>query len=257
MNKLLITVFICFGVSSAVTYAQVRTTVVTDNKTILLHDSAIDNVDPAEDLPEEDIDAEEIEIVTTAPEETSHTSPSLLHILVKNNDFYRVDKGQRGIFFIIQDFYTTGEKRTDPFLITNIEKAKQNNFDVFNYDNLGVNGLLIVWFKNSQVEQKGIYEQGNRKGLWVAWYENGQKRASGQYKEGLKEGQWTFWYQNGRRMQKGYYQADKKQGVWIFWYGNGRKKEAGRYRDDQKVERWSYWNNSGKLVKDIVKETNE
>lgn len=176
-------------------------------------------------------------------------------ILVQNKDFYRINKGSKGMFFIVQDFYSTGEKRTEPFLVADLEKAKKNEFDILSYDRMAINSSLIIWFNNGQVERKGVFDQGKRKGLWVSWYDNGQKRSSGHYKDGLREGTWTVWYQTGKRMQKGYFQTDRREGVWIYWYGNGKKKEAGRYNDDYRVERWNYWDDSGKLVKSEVKET--
>lgn len=184
-----------------------------------------------------------------------NNSPSNATILAENKDFYRISKGPKGMFFIVQDFYASGEKRTEPFLVSDIEKAKQDNFDLLTYDQMAINGLLITWFNNGQVERKGVFDQGKRKGLWVTWYDNGQKRASGHYKNGLKEGTWTVWYQSGNRMQKGYFQADRREGVWIYWYDiNGKKKEAGRYNNDYRVERWNYWNDKGSLVKSEIKE---
>lgn len=170
-------------------------------------------------------------------------------VLVKTDEFYRIEKRQRGLLVVVQDFYSTGEKRTDPYIITDKEKCKLANFSNIDYEEMGVNGLFISWFKSGQIEQKGVFDHGVRKGLWVIWYENGQKKSAGRYRSGLKEGQWTAWYQNGKRMQKGIYREGKREGVWIFWYGNGKKKEAGRYNEDQKVEQWSYWDQTGKMQK--------
>lgn len=184
-----------------------------------------------------------------AAEETAQPN----HILLKTDKFYRIEQKQTGLLFVIQDFYVTGEKRTDSFTVADKEKAKRAAFDNISYEDMGVTGLFISWFKTGQIEQKGVFDQGLRKGLWVLWYENGQKKSSGRYKNGLRDGQWTTWYQNGKRMQKGIYRAGKREGVWIFWYGNGEKKEAGRYSDDQKVEKWSYWDQTGKMQKnDLV-----
>lgn len=254
MKKLLVTVFVCLSVSNTVSYAQEQTTIVTEKESITTNKA---NTEQESAIESEPVVVSEVVETDDNKNIDQHPNQVILHILVQSDDFYRIDKGQKGIFFIIQDFYNSGEKRTDPYLITNIEEAKHQNFDAVNYDHMDVNGLLIVWFKNGQVEQKGVFDQGQRKGLWVSWYENGQKKSSGHYKEGLKEGQWTVWYQNGRRMQKGYYKADRREGVWIYWYGNGRKKEAGRYRQDERVERWSHWDDAGKLVKDVIEETVE
>lgn len=250
MKTLLVTVFICLSISNTVSYAQEQTTIVTENESITTHKT---NIQQAAANDESLVDSKQIDTEDNKkPDQQQQDNQVVLHILLQGDEYYRIDKGQKGVFFIIQDFYNSGEKRTDPYLITDIEQAKDHNFDAVSYDHMDVNGLLIIWFKNGQVKQKGVFDQGQRKGLWVSWYENGQKKTSGHYVAGLKEGQWTIWYQNGRRMQKGYYKADRREGVWIYWYGNGRKKEAGRYRQDERVERWSYWDDSGKLVKDTV-----
>lgn len=178
------------------------------------------------------------------------------HILVKTDNFLRIEKRQRGLLFVIQDFYITGERRSDPFIIADIDKAKRLAFDITSYENMGITGLFITWFKSGQIEQKGVFDQGFRKGLWVVWYENGQKKTAGRYKNGLREGPWTTWYENGKRMQKGIYREGKREGVWIFWYGNGKKKKAGRFSDDVKVEQWSYWDQSGKMIQDNVSPDN-
>ena len=180
-----------------------------------------------------------------------NSEPSLpSNVIGKNADFYRVNKGAKGIYFILQDFYISGEKRTDPYLVTDLDKMNNNHFDLLDYDRFPINGLLIVWFQNGLIQQKGVFNhECKRKGLWVSWYEDGQKKTSGRYQDNLKEGAWTVWYQNGRRMQKGYYQQDNKEGVWIYWYGNGKKKEAGRYNLDHRVERWSFWDAAGRLIK--------
>lgn len=187
----------------------------------------------------------------------AHSLPA--NVIAKTEHYYRVNKGAKGIYFVIQDFYITGEKRTDPYLVTDLEKMRNNYFDLVDYNRFSINGLLIIWFKNGLVQQKGVFNQeGKRKGLWVSWYEDGQKKASGHYRNNFKEGAWTVWYQNGRRMQKGYYQQDSKEGVWIYWYGNGKKKEAGRYNQDQRVEHWSFWDNTGRLIKSKeLKKVNE
>lgn len=171
------------------------------------------------------------------------------NVIGKNAEFYRINKGAKGVYFIIQDFYISGEKRTDPYLVTDLDKVTNNDFDLLDYDRFPINGLLIVWFKNGLIQQKGVFNhECKRKGLWVSWYDNGQKKTSGRYLNNLKEGPWTNWYDNGRRMQKGYYQQDAKEGVWIYWYGNGKKKEAGRYNQDQRVERWSSWDDAGNMI---------
>lgn len=249
MNKLLVTVSISYfiiGFSSA--QESLNSTTLADIQINSLR--AETNCNIAE-FSEATLPLDE---KNTATEKNN--SPSQSTILARDKDFYRVSKGPKGMFFIVQDFYASGEKRTEPFLVSDIEKAKQDNFDLLSYDQMAINGLLITWFNNGQVERKGVFDQGKRKGLWVTWYDNGQKRSSGHYKNGLKEGTWTVWYQSGNRMQKGYFQADRREGVWIYWYDiNGKKKEAGRYNDDYRVERWNYWNDKGSLVKSEIKET--
>lgn len=264
MRKTLLVTLIGLSLASLVGHAEdvtdantikavpVATTKVT---TVTIDDKA--NIPAGSDV--EDAPIKEQAVYTVTPDniqylEKSNKQPiiKITNVLIKTDGFYRVERKQQGLFIVVQDFYTSGEKRTDPYAVTDKEKIKTAHFTNVDYDEIGINGLFISWYKDGQIEQKGVYDQGMRKGLWVIWYESGQKKSAGRYRNGLKDGQWTAWYQNGKRMQKGIYREGKREGVWILWYGNGRKKEAGRYSDDKKVERWSYWSESGKMVKDNI-----
>lgn len=79
---------------------------------------------------------------------------------------------------LVQDFYVTGEKRTDPFLVIAEESAIPVSFD---YELLPIDGLLTLYYKTGVKEQQVNYQAGKRNGEWSSWYVHGQKAGEGYF----------------------------------------------------------------------------
>lgn len=106
---------------------------------------------------------------------------------------------------LVQDFYPSGEKRTDPFLIKTSHSNKTSG--LYNLMANEVEGQINSWYENGQPEYAIAYKEGQPDGQWLGWYENGDKQIEARYQQGqlisLKS-----WYPNGKLKQ----QADLTNG---------------------------------------------
>lgn len=140
--------------------------------------------------------------------------------------------------FLIQDFYKTGEKRSDPFLIKEENEARKQEYwtgPCGAFDRLTVSGEYTLYYKNGSKILSGYYENGFRKGLWLGWEFSGEKSYEKNYEESYK----------------------KLVGISIYWIGNirGEGKESYRYQEDwdnsystYEVSDWHYYNENNKLM---------
>ena len=70
----------------------------------------------------------------------------------------------------------------------------------------------------------------NKIGEWVSYYKNGQLESKGIYNNGIKEGEWIWYYDNGQLQIKGFYKNGKQVGEWISYYYNGQIQLKGFYK---------------------------
>lgn len=114
-------------------------------------------------------------------------------------DYYREFLGvtQSGLA-LVQDFYLTGEKFTNPFLMT-VTDDEGNTQDSCPKD---IEGNYVQWYKNGQKKGEVNFENGKQKGLMIAWYENGQKRVEVNFVNGKEEGCKTEWFRTGQKKKR-------------------------------------------------------
>lgn len=76
---------------------------------------------------------------------------------------------------LIQDYYDSGEKQSDPYNVTSLDVIKYSIRDRMSISGL-VEGKQAFYFRNGQLELTSGYNNGKRDGLWTWWYEDGIKK---------------------------------------------------------------------------------
>lgn len=182
---------------------------------------------------------------------------------------------------LVQDFYNTGQKRTDPFLIP----SNFTSFNPFNYLRFSIDKIItfyktgeketeyfplqkryIIWYINGQKAHETNYKNIGTEYAWlVEWYTNGQKyseeitinkRNSLKYwhKNGLLASEnkgyiETYWYENGQIRCEEHLLGYTPDGIKISWYPNGQKMTAGYHDKEKKEYIWDYWYENGQQWK--------
>lgn len=116
-----------------------------------------------------------------------------------------LEKTVEGLF-LVQDFYDSGEKKTDPFLLEDeIEALKKEYIINPCYDNQAVIivGKYITYFDNGQKSIEGYYKDGKRIGIWMSWYKTGEKFSEAEYEKDNKyQGKIIYWDKNGLKQSE-------------------------------------------------------
>lgn len=121
---------------------------------------------------------------------------------------------------IVQDFYATGEKQSDPYRVISLDGAKASMEDRMRYSP-SVDGEQVFYFKDGQKEAEASYQKGKRQGLWVWWHSNGQMALEKNYQDDELHGAWRQWYENGQQEMEAHYQKGHSAGVWRQWAVDG------------------------------------
>jgi antitoxin component YwqK of YwqJK toxin-antitoxin module len=109
-----------------------------------------------------------------------------------------------------------------------LKRIKDNlSHYIINYKNGKYDGLLLHYYENGQLKEKGNYKNGKKEGLFEHYYENGQLDWIKNYKNGKREGLFEHYYENGQLKSKYYFKNDKSEGLLEFYYENGQLK--GKY----------------------------
>lgn len=82
-------------------------------------------------------------------------------------------------YYLVQDFYESGSRLTDPFLIK--DKKQLANYD---YNQLNIESYFVLWYEEGQKWEEGYYIQGKKQGVWKGWLANGKEVMEYQYQAG-------------------------------------------------------------------------
>lgn len=124
--------------------------------------------------------------------------------------------------YLVQDFYISGHKMTDPYVLTH--------------------GKIDYLY--NETEGKEFYP---REGKRVLWYESGKKLADTTYKNNHEEGTWITWYENGTKKLEETYSIGKLTGVQRRWHDNGIKSNETYYLDGKQQGTSREWDKDGRL----------
>ncbi len=87
--------------------------------------------------------------------------------------------------FLVQDFYNSGKKKTEPYILKNTKQLPGNKLD-FHYNLMvkDIDGHLVSWYENGQKEYDIEITNGQPDGLWLSWFADGKKQLAARYQQG-------------------------------------------------------------------------
>lgn len=114
-------------------------------------------------------------------------------------NFYRVlIKELPNDSYLVQDFFISGDKLTDPYILTDGKLEYNDNEDVAHPHNYYPReGARIVWFESGNKKIESHYKNNMLTGTWIDYYENGQKHNEDYYIDGFLHGTSKSWNEKG------------------------------------------------------------
>ncbi|MDN3453616.1 MULTISPECIES: hypothetical protein [unclassified Psychrobacter] len=116
-------------------------------------------------------------------------------------NFYRVlIKELPNDSYLVQDFFISGDKLTDPYILTDGKLEYNDNEDedvAHPNNNYPREGARIVWFESGNKKIESHYKNNMLAGTWIDYYENGQKHNEDYYIDGFLHGTSKSWNEQG------------------------------------------------------------
>lgn len=106
------------------------------------------------------------------------------------------------------------------------------------------------YYTNGEIQEEGVYVNGQKEGAWTTWYPDGQKRSEDFYQSGFRNGDHFFWYKNGNMMEQGKYKREVKNGYWKQWHMNGNLHVEGMFDNGSPVGIWRYYRTNGTIERE-------
>jgi len=172
---------------------------------------------------------------------------------------------------LIQDFYASGLKATDPYTVLTPQDAglpfvgTTINADTLsnepsNIDNLfskstGIDGLHVIWSENGQKLSEAHYQQGAALPSFATfWYpSNGTKLAEWTFQADGQNGFTTLWYESGQKLAEIHSIGNPPQpSQMTVWFSNGLKEIEGYFQDGKMHGLWIRWSENGQKRSEIV-----
>lgn len=184
-------------------------------------------------------------------------------------------------YFIVQDYYDSRLRYTEPFMIKRKEdlpKGLNANDQFASALDLidSIDGPLTIYLadlwqkEEGPVILKGQYSDGKREGIWQGFYKNTQQAFQENYQQGKLEGKQQRWYESGKPRSEYYYHqgvVEGKSTLWYeetgqpltelnfhnglmdgayrYWHDNGQLWIEGQFENNKKHGQWIYWNRNG------------
>ncbi|NIE96389.1 toxin-antitoxin system YwqK family antitoxin [Acinetobacter sp. C26M] len=166
-------------------------------------------------------------------------------------EFYRVLlKKLDGQKILVQDFYISGKKQTDPYILTDgkLDYVYNEQADTSYYPR---EGSRVVWYESGSKAAETEYNDHKENGLWRVWYENGNLKEETNYKAGKINGISKNWNEDGKLTGECNYKDGLEDGRCYEKYTMNPQVFIydGTYKKGMKVGEWKEWDEEGKLVK--------
>ena len=92
----------------------------------------------------------------------------------------------------------------------------------------------VFYFKNGNVEEKGVLDGDMKQGYWTRYYESGILQEEGSYTDNKKTGEWVSYWSNGEIRSKGNYDEDHIQtGEWFYHREDGTVRDVKIFGEDE------------------------
>ncbi len=100
--------------------------------------------------------------------------------------------------YLVQDFFISGDKFTDPYILTEGKLEYTDNEDVAHPNNYYPReGARTVWFESGNKKIESYYKDNMPTGIWIEYFESGQKKSEDTYDNGMLYGTSKSWNEQG------------------------------------------------------------
>lgn len=152
--------------------------------------------------------------------------------------------------YLVQDFFISGKKLTDPYILTDGKLEYTDNEDVTHLNNYyPIEGARIVWSESGNKEIETHYENNMPTDTWIEYFENGQKKSENHYKDGVLHGISKIWneqgvltgecsYDHGIKNGRCYAKYSLSPDIYIYDF---------KYKNDKKTGVSKKWNIDGSI----------
>ena len=139
--------------------------------------------------------------------------------------------------YLVQDFFISGEKFTNPYILTDGKLEYTDNEDAAHPNNYySREGARIVWFESGDKKIESLYKNNKPTGTWIEYFENGQKKSEIHYIDGVLQGISKGWNEQGDLIHECTYKYGVENGrcyvkyssypniyIYDFKYKNGNR----------------------------------
>ena len=100
--------------------------------------------------------------------------------------------------YLVQDFFVSGKKFTDPYILTDGSIEYTDNEGMAHPHNYYPReGSRVVWSESGSKKRESHYKNNMPTDAWTEYFENGQKKTEDYYKDGVLHGVSKIWNEQG------------------------------------------------------------
>lgn len=158
---------------------------------------------------------------------------------------------------LVQDFYLTDKKMTDPYYVKEVTED-QDYVSQCKLEFLTINGKFVRYNEEGSKIQYGQYQEGNRKGIWRGWDKDGRQTYESNYGDGTTNmGKITIFSSDGSIQAEGQviyeygrdFFRNNYIGYWRF-YEHNKLVSEGNFYNGYPVGIWYQWCNGKRSIKE-------
>lgn len=154
--------------------------------------------------------------------------------------------------YLVQDFVISGNKLTDPYILTDGQLEYTDNEDVAHPNNYYPReGARTVWFESGNKKIESHYKNNMPSGTWIEYFENGQKKSEDHYKDGVLHGLSKGWNEQGDLTWQCTYNYGVKNGRCYSKFNSYPNiyQSDSNYKNGKKIGISKQWNIDGTIEK--------
>ena len=154
--------------------------------------------------------------------------------------------------YLVQDFFISGDKLTDPYILTDGKLEYTDNEDIAHPNNYYPReGARIVWFESGNKKIESHYKNNMLTETWIDYYENGQKHNEDYYIDGVLHGTSKSWNEQGDLTLKCTYNHGVENGRCYSKFNSYPDiyQSDSNYKNGKKIGISKQWNMDGTIKK--------